>query len=653
MGNRSIERLKWYVNRLRSMSPAEVLHRVRELALKKQAGRWQPGWARFERERPALPRLPLDIDLGSVGDDHLKRWEKLAEEAKGRRFSFLGRDWPAPGDACLWHFDPVSAKQWPRDRYCFNINYRHADGYGDVKYVWEVNRLQYLQPIAALAAVTGNADHRQFVVREIEDWIDENPPFNGVHWPSGIELALRAFSVLLAIRLLGPEAFTQTQAKKIDAFLAASAFWLHRYPSRFSSANNHLIAEGFGLFVIGCALPDHPQASDWKRTGQRLLEEEAVKQIFDDGIGVEQSPTYTGFSLEMLLVAERVGAAAGERFSPDFHARLKLAATTLAWFLDAAGLPPRIGDDDEGRVIYDAAELDRHYVASVADAAFGGQDAPIPADALPAAAHLRNLVLGRSAGQDTLPHGVRVFRQGGYTLLRDRIGAKDMLFCVDHGPVGYLGIAAHGHADALAVWLHVDGKPVLADAGTYLYHAGGRWRDRFRGTRLHNTLCVGQQDSSRISGAFNWSDKAEAELIGVSSDPAAFSLHACHDGYRKGFGVLTHRQISRTALDSLTLTDWLEGSDSASRDVEIGFLAGEGIEIHELDTGSFVFRSDGEDCLHLSTPERLGAQIVTGTDDGLGWISPEFGVKVAASQLILSGKAAPGERLTTTLRIPI
>jgi hypothetical protein len=649
MGKQAIERLTWYFNRLRSMSPAEVLHRVWELVLKKQASRWQLGWARFERDLPSLPQLPLDINVGHV---NLKRWEQLADQAKRRRFSFLGRDWPAPGGACLWHFDPVSGQQWPRDRYCFNINYRHADGYGDVKYVWEVNRLQYLQPIAALAAATGNSDHQDFVVREIEDWIDENPPFNGVHWPSGIELALRAFSVLLAIRLLGPDAFTDTQVKKIDAFLAASAFWLHRYPSRFSSANNHLIAEGFGLFVIGCALPGHPQAREWVRTGQCILEEEAINQIFDDGIGVEQSPTYTGFSLEMLLIAQQVGETAGEGFSPEYHRRVQLAATALTWFLDASGLPPRIGDDDEGRVIYDAPVLDRHYVASVVDAAFSGPDAPIPADASPEAGHLRNLLLGRSTSSGTTPRGVKVFRQGGYTVLRDQLGDRDLQFYVDHGPVGYLGIAAHGHADALAVWLHVNGKAVLADAGTYLYHSGGQWRDRFRGTRLHNTLCIAQRNSSRISGAFNWLDKARADLVDVHSDPTGFSLHVRHDGYQKSFGVQTHRQIFRTASETFTLSDWLEGPVGTLLDVEISFLAGEGIAIHRTDDGAFAFRSEDEDYLHLGSPQQLNAQIVTGTEDGLGWISPNFGFKVATSQLIFSGKAAPGEQLTTLLRIP-
>ncbi|MFG3757212.1 heparinase II/III-family protein, partial [Klebsiella pneumoniae] len=87
-------------------------------------------------------------------------------------------------------------------------------------------------------------------------------------------------------------------------------------------------------------------------------------------------------------------------------------------------------------------------------------------------------------------------------------------------PLGYLSIAAHGHADALSLLLHLDGQPVLVDAGTYLYHAGGAVRDRLRGTAAHNTLCLDGADQSQIAGAFNWRHAAKAQLI-VSEEQAS------------------------------------------------------------------------------------------------------------------------------------
>ena len=59
-------------------------------------------------------------------------------------------------------------------------------------------------------------------------------------------------------------------------------------------------------------------------------------------------------------------------------------------------------------------------------------------------------------------------------------GKAPAVLTFDHGPVGYLSIAAHGHADTLAVWLSIGDQPVFVDAGTYLYHSSRALRDAFR-----------------------------------------------------------------------------------------------------------------------------------------------------------------------------
>ena len=62
-------------------------------------------------------------------------------------------------------------------------------------------------------------------------------------------------------------------------------------------------------------------------------------------------------------------------------------------------------------------------------------------------------------------------------ILRDLDGRPDELWCrADHGPHGYLSIAAHAHADALAIEFRVGGVDVLADPGTYCYGAEPIWR---------------------------------------------------------------------------------------------------------------------------------------------------------------------------------
>ncbi|MXN66622.1 heparinase [Stappia sp. GBMRC 2046] len=643
-------RLIWYANRLRSMSAGEITHRFTELAKKRQARGWEAGWAAFEMPEGPLPALPGRVDLHHADDNLLAGWRKLAASARFRRFSFLGQDWPDADNASLWHFDPVTGREWPKERYCFDIDYRHNEDYGDVKYVWEVNRLQYLQPLAALAAKGCNGGLKEFIAAEIESWIDENPPYLGVNWPSGIELSLRAITVLVVVRLIGGAAFEKKLLGKIRAFFSATATWLDRYPSEFSSANNHLIAEAAGLYLIGATLTDHPESACWAKKGRAILEREVEKQILADGIGAEQSPTYTAFTLEFYLLAMRAGEALGAPFSAAVYERVAHAGETLSWFLDENGHCLRIGDDDEGRVLFDDPARDVRYVASVLSCLAAVCNRP---DIAPAAApvHFRNLVLGGPLLAKEKLRGVKSFVDGGYTILRDEIAGKPALFAMDHGPLGYLSIAAHGHADALSLWLTCDGVPLLADAGTYLYHSGGAWRDAFRGTALHNTLTIGGEDQSRIAGAFNWSAKARSKRLEIAEVADNFFIAASHDGYRKSFGVEHIRKVRRTGEATFEIIDRLIGDGDEALDVQLGFLAGEGVEIVQTN-GFFAFISQGAPRMCLEPPEGSEPRLVNGAEDEkLGFISQRFGERQPAWQLVLKTRAGPGRRLVTRLRL--
>ena len=110
-------------------------------------------------------------------------------------------------------------------------------------------------------------------------------------------------------------------------------------------------------------------------------------------------------------------------------------------------------------------------------------------------------------------------------LLRDTEGRPDELWCrADHGPHGYLSIAAHAHADALAIEVRVGGVDVLADPGTYCYGEDPAWRAYFRSTLAHNTLEVGGVDQSVAAGPHLWTRHARAELedaAGLDGGPVA------------------------------------------------------------------------------------------------------------------------------------
>lgn len=652
-------KIAWYANRLAAMDAGEIAHRLHEQA-KRRSARWQKaGWPAFDTHDGPIRGLPIDAHILAgmrAGELHAALRDvrhRLVNEPP----RLLGRPWPAASGGEKWHLDPCTGRSWPRNTYCFDIQHRGKSGLGDVKYVWEFNRLQHLQPLAMLAALEGDATLAAHCLAEIESWIDANPPFLGINWSSGIELALRAVSMLVVLGLVG-EHVSEPLRGKLRACLRAHGHWLARFPSLHSSANNHLIAEAGGLFLIGSLMRDLPEAGEWERAGRDLLVREVERQIHLDGVGAEQSPTYTAFTLEWYLACLPVARERGAPFPQGVHRRLELAAEHLKWMTDDAGNQPRIGDDDEGRVLITSTEREPHYVSSVLaclSAALGRADLAPPI----LARELRGAVLGEPSGPAAPLCGVRDFPAGGYFVAARGMGGRKVHLVMDHGPLGHLSIAAHGHADALAVWLGIDGEPVLVDAGTYHYHAGGAWRDHFRSTPAHNTLSIEGASSSRMVGPFNWRRKAVTRLIDVSDTADGVAVRAMTDGFVHDFG-LTHERCVTMGAETITILDRLEGTARAALDVEVGFLVNPAFDVRlEAAQGRFVIARSGRDVLEIAGGPDVVLALQRGeAEPPRGWYSPRFGEKMPAWRAVVKASipnsrsgAAGGWLHATRLRV--
>ena len=642
--------LAWYINRLRAMSPPEMLHRVREIRLKKAARDKLEGWERYASDGP-VPTIP-GFSLGAVSEADRALILGAADAILAGRFGALGQDWPAfdlNGAELdgLWSLDPVTGKAWDGgDSYTFDISYRHRKDIGDIKYVWEFNRLQFLQPLAAAHALTGDAGYLSAIETVIESWHRVNPPFRGIGWNSGIELALRTISLLVTSSLCGSAMRPET-VRLLRQLLAAHAFWLSRYPSRFSSANNHLVAELAAELLLGLSVPGLENAAHLVANARGGLDREALLQIFSDGAPAEQSPTYGAFTCEFMLVSAAAARAAGQPLAQATEDRLEAFAGFIATLSDDRGTVPGLGDDDEGKVLTLCLHEER-YAASVAACVAGYLGSP-PKGPVPFPRDLREVVFAAPVTGYLAQPGLTTFPEGGMSQWRGQDGLRVLM---DHGPLGYLSIAAHGNADANALCAWVGDRPLLVDPGTYLYHSGGIWRDWFRGTPSHSTLNINGEDQSIISGPFNWSHKAGARLLGTSEGPD-WSIEAEHDGYEKRFGV-RHRRRIFASREGFSVTDRLTGSPDkmAGKPVEIawqlpvGASAGEtsgGIEI--TDAMGFLAR--------MILPEGGTVEIRSGigeTPGQGGWVSPRFGEKIPAPRIAWHGPV-PESGVTTRIEV--
>lgn len=646
--------LTWYINRLRAMSLPEIVHRVNERIKKATARGRLEGWDRYQFAGPP-PRLPgLLENLLSAPDEIRAEIANASDFVLSGQFEALGVTWPRRNESDLfpaevWRLDPVTGRFWPgADRYCFDISYRHERNFGDIKYVWEFNRLQFLQPLAADAALTGNTSAVKAIESAVHSWYASNPPFRGVAWNSGIELSLRAISLLIVTTLCGNLLSTDT-VNKIRAILHAHLATMVRYPSRFSSANNHLIAEIAGEFLISLSMKELPQAAQLDLKCRKLLALEAEKQIFPDGVGAEQSPTYGAFTAEFIILCSIVARADGKPLAGQIEARLKDFASYIAWLSDIDGKVPGICDDDEGQVIT-LSRYEPAYAASVCAGVAGYLGIP-PIGPRPREFSLRDVLFRAPLTGSPPPLGLRTFPDGGYTIVREKKLEQDLHIIFDHAPLGYLSIAAHGHADALSVIFSVDGKPVFVDPGTYLYHSGGVWRDWFRGTRAHNTLNIEGVDQSTMSGPFNWSHKASAKLETIV-DSVDWSVTASHNGYEKRYGVL-HQRTIESSKTGFVITDNLlhtPHSVAVNQEAEIVYQLApdcdayaDGMNVTVSRGNTFVAK------ISFSCKGNISLKAGGNVGEG-GWYSPAFGKKTQATRVSWRG-VIPEEGIVSDISI--
>ena len=217
-----------------------------------------------------------------------------------------------------WFRDPVTGRRSAPEAYAFSLDQRDESVVGNVKQVWEVNRLQHLTLLAAAWYLTGVDAYAERVAEQLRSWWRENPFLSGINWTCGIELGVRLINLTWIRRLLDGWPGVADLFEGND-LAVRQIFWHQQYlatfVSRDSSANNHVIAEAAGQLVASCAFPWFDDSERWRRDSLLLLDRELTRNTFPSGINRELASDYHGFVAELGFFAAIEASAAGTPLS--------------------------------------------------------------------------------------------------------------------------------------------------------------------------------------------------------------------------------------------------------------------------------------------------------------------------------------------------
>ncbi|MFI1503946.1 alginate lyase family protein [Streptomyces sp. NPDC020597] len=637
----------WYLRRLSRMGPQEVAGRVGDAVRRR---RWRS--APPDCPRVTGARFTAVLPAGTVAAVPADAVKRLVAEADrlmdghAEYFGVVRDDLTAPD----WWRDPRTGRRAPGG-YAFDVPYRSEDAVGDIKQIWEPSRHQYLTQLAAAYAVTGDERYAERVAEHLRSWWETNPPLRGVHWISGIELGIRLLSWVWIRRLL--DGWSGAAPLFEDNPVALNQIWHHQrwlaaFPSRGSSANNHVIAEAAGQFAAACAFGWFPSSGRWRADALKSLERHLRGNTFVCGLNRELATEYHGLVLELGLAAVAEADAAGVPVPASVRLVLLRMSDALAAVVDNRLRPPRQGDADDGHgLVVDGAGTDRWgSLLATGDAVFGrlawwpevtGTDVRTP---------LLAALVARTEPSTRRPaRRPAHFADAGMTILR---GPGEIWCRCDGGPHGFLSIAAHAHADALSVEVRHDGIDVLADPGTYCYHGQPEWRRYFRSTLGHNTLQLDGADQSVSGGPFLWTRHARTRVLTVDSGDDVTRWSAEHDGYE---GSVHRRRVELTpSSGELRVVDEVRGPRRA---VRLAFHLGPAITAELAgNRARLTWTRDGEDrSAVLDLPGELTWEAHRGeSEPPLGWYSAGFGRKEPATALVGAGFTDGAEGFTTVLR---
>ena len=429
-------------------------------------------------------------------------------------------------------WDPQHDVHWPADRH--SSTYVQFDrSLGDIKRVWEANRLTYLTSTLPIETLGSEEDRRQglsFFREIVSAWLDASPPRLGVAWACGQEVSIRSVAILVNLHHRG------LRAADVDARLgsyfeyAAEQVAKHIGFAR-SQRNNHAITEACFLILYGRLLPEAKKAGAYYALGVRILLESIGDQFFADGAYIQNSHTYHRFALQSILLVGSLDASILRE--PAVTDCLKQSYR----FLEAHRVPgtntlPNYGPND-GALLYNFGSRDYrnfepllHALAYALDIERAVRHELDLVDALylfPERAAHRSTGARPLAVVPSLAATSSAFSATGYYILRN--SATSVYFrCGSYD----------GHApsqnDALHVDLWCDGEEVFVDSGTFEYFSvetPGKFRD-YLSTRAHNTASVSDLDQLEKGPNFTFLTRLSAQLL----DHEADRVSGEHYGFR-------------------------------------------------------------------------------------------------------------------------
>lgn len=481
---------------------------------------------------PLWPTLSNDPRIAEEGAKIVSTGQL---EILGRRLSM---GWPP-----RWETEETG--EWPKG-HSSSISYYGPGVDNDIKLIWELNRLQWLPSVAYLASKNEDKKLASEVLETICDYVEKHPRGTTVAWIEGIEVSLRAISIVECCSQIGHLIGHDDRFRLVHSSLSEHADWISKHLSdKWRVNNNHILIELVGLLVLGLRLDWHPNSERWISIASKKLSREMESQI-SSGRNWEPTTAYHRFVTEAILVALK-HSKTGEKnpLSENIWNTASEMVDTIRILSDESEKMPLIGDDDAGIVLprysgFDARDNSRILLFS------------------------SELGLQENSAED----GVFYWEDQGMGVIRDD---DIVLNFVAGAPPGNRRQGSHRHLDMLSVCLSLNGEEIILDGGTGAYFGNEELRNNLRSELSHSGVRSKISGWAKVGGLFEIRNPPEGKFERMGSGARISCPHPS--------GGIPVREI-QTHEGEVVISDFLDLEEPV-----ISFLLPKGGHLSQLDEG--------------------------------------------------------------------
>jgi len=537
----------------------------------------------------------------------------------------------------LYHFN-----EWRRDvsngitspiAYYGNISKQDYNNNGDVKFIAEVSRMEFLPFFALKGIEDGNEQMLLRIARILLTWNSQNPYLKSINWTSGIEVAIRAVNLIYTHHILNHFKKSSNEVNRlIVEIISNSHHFLKNHLSLYSSANNHLMAELMGLNVIG---------SYFKITGREQVKwknmffEQIKKQINTDGVNMELCTRYHAEVTDQILIGilflegtnQNIPTSIWEKFEKIFH---------FTEHVDYFGNETIFGDNDEGSVInpffhpnfslYKSQLQTSNFLFKTTYKSNGKLD-------------FRNYLIFGSKYKAKKFDSVekdKLFQESGYGFFYNHNSKTKLSF--DCGNLGDDISAAHGHSDIFHFNLEAYGLPFIIDSGTYQYHSRyEKWRNYFKGIKAHNTISINDKNHAFNNGRMSWLNRPKTWVDSFDVSKDAITCKAITDAFKKEGIQLSRNIIFQKNKNKVTILDTVNSDKNST--YKLKFFLHFHPETSVLHKGEEIELTRKVKKIVLINKMFTKANLFKGVhkkESIFGWYSDKYGSKSKTTSLVLT-----------------